>query len=258
MDSTSNAKPPVNNIPPQITVPAKTSVSTPVSTSTPQKKPLRKIPLWHKVVGVVVLIIACIIIYFLNKPISSPTHITIVPTSKPSIQHQITPTIAITPVLTQPFTDTRTWRITTDIPFYSISSLAKGDPTTRKDVTGKVFSPLQDKEYFCRVEQNAESMFIEKQENGTWIRLCDKTIPTMTTKALRCEQYNAQTGNDIATAFYPVDRCQASDAEFSEGYYRIHGRIYTNCTVDAATHTSDGKKCRGLVEVYSPQFVLGK
>lgn len=215
-------------------------------------KPVRRLHWMHKLLGVVVLVIAAVTIYFMNKPggqvIPNPS---ISPTPSTSSGLSVGPTIIVTP----PFSNNRSWQVKLDTVFFSLE--ATPAPGQEKNtVMGKLYSPLNSGEYVCRHADPAESMFLEKQQNSKWVRLCDQAVPTNTNRQLSCEKYDSDNGIPVSATLYPVNDCQSTTPVIGDGYYRVHGRVYTGCTV--SSESAEGKKCTGIVEVYSPQFSVGK
>jgi hypothetical protein len=205
---------------------------------------------WKKIMGILILVIAGILVYFINRPPEENQIAQRTPTPASSLSSVPT---AGGPTKSAPFTNKNTWLIELNSSFFSATQLPeKGEPG-RKDITATLFSPLAPGEMMCWHKSPHESMWLEKQQEGQWVRLCDAAAPTSTDRIMTCTEYDPE-GVDVFATFYPSGKCGPEAAGVATGYYRIHVRTYTKCAV--SNRQSDGSGCKGIADTVSPPFEI--
>ncbi len=214
----------------------------------PSDVPKKSNKLLHKIIGVIILLLAGAYAVYANYP----TIVSHLPTAKPtpSVTAVAVPTVVprVTAVYTPPYTNLHSWLIKLDKTFYSAKTLPQQGEVGRKDVTGTLYSPLKEGEPIC-LRSNGESIYLRKKADAGWARLCDQQIPPVPDDII-CQPYHADTGIPISATFYPVSACSENQAVTS-GDYSIHAHVFTGCDVD---EKNIGRKCTGIVDIDSPRI----
>jgi hypothetical protein len=205
--------------------------------------------LLHKIIGVVILLMAIAYAAYANYPTIIARFPSVKPT--PSVTMIAVPTVApqITAIYTPPYTNLHSWLIKLDKTFYSSKTLPQKGDVGRKDVTGTLYSPLNEGEPIC-LRSNGESIYLRKKADAGWTRLCDQQISPVAPDDIICQPYNSDTGIPISATFYPVSACSENQAVTS-GDYSVHAHVFTGCEVDAK---NIGRKCTGIVDIDSPRI----
>jgi len=123
-------------------------------------------------------------------------------------------------------------------------------------VSGSLIGPLNDGDTACKFDSGPQSSYLEKYEEGRWVRLCGSTFESES-KTLGCMEYDNKDGLYVYGVLFPSKNCNDRQAPYEDGTYRLRTTIYAQCIPpNGKWYDVDPTSCKVREEVYSPEFKI--